>query len=473
MKNVLILGGGLGGLSAGLMLSRTGKFNVTVVEKEPKVGGVCGTFRYEDFLLDYGAHKVYSVIPGILDEFRALMSVDSIPHKKRNSIYLFGQYLNYPINMADLALKMGYKNLFQCGIGTLQSMIAKIGRKDKIESYEDFVVSKFGHKLYELVFEPLADKVWGNPKTLSADIAKTRIPSANIFDVLLKALGLKKEKTTTDAQFFYYPRSGFGALADKMAREISAKGGLVLTGTTAESFQMNGGGIHTAVLNSNGNEKIAETDLVISTLHPDQLLDIFPEYYAKNIKKARDLVGKLEYRSVILVYLFLDKDKVTDDHWIFFPGKDIIFSRIFEQKNMDNGMSPKGKTVLCCDFTDYERGPLYKQEDKVLADKCVGDLVKIGLIKPEWVQESLVRRFSKFYPRYGVGYKKTLKMIYDELQGVNNLLLSGRIGFYNYNNADHCLDMGRFIADSLLADKPVKVIWKELEDRVSEYRIVD
>ena len=142
MKRVLILGGGLGGLSAGLMLSRTGKFNVTVVEKEPMVGGVCGTFRHKDFLLDYGAHKVYSVIPGILDEFKALMGGDSIPHRKKNSIYLFGQYLNYPINMADLALKMGYKNLFQCGIGTFQSMVAKIGRKDKIASYEDFVVSK-------------------------------------------------------------------------------------------------------------------------------------------------------------------------------------------------------------------------------------------------------------------------------------------------------------------------------------------
>jgi hypothetical protein len=35
------------------------------------------------------------------------------------------------------------------------------------------------------------------------------------------------------------------------------------------------------------------------------------------------------------------------------------------------------------------------------------------------------------------------------------------------------MDMGRFIADSLLADKPVKGIWKELESRVSEYRIVD
>ena len=39
-----------------------------------------------------------------------------------------------------------------------------------------------------------------------------------------------------------------------MAQEISAKGGSVLTGTTAESFQMEDGDIRKAVLNSNGNK---------------------------------------------------------------------------------------------------------------------------------------------------------------------------------------------------------------------------
>ncbi len=467
------MGGGLGGLSAGFMLSRTGKFDVTVVEKESAVGGVCGTFRHKDFLLDYGAHKVYSVIPGILAEFKMLLGEEAIQHKKKNGIYLFGQYLNYPISMADLVLKMGHKNLFQCGISTLKGMVARTGRKRKIESYEDFVVSKFGYNLYELVFKPLADKVWGSPETLSADIAKTRIPSANILDVLARALGLKKEKATTDARFFYYPKGGFGALADKMAREIVKNGGSVITETKAESFQLQNGSIRKVLLNVNGNKKTVEADIVISAIHLDQLLSIFPEGSGKNIENAGDLVNKLEYRSVILVYLFLDKEKVIDDHWIFFPGKDIVFSRIFEQKNMDRDMVPNGKTVLCCDFTDYESGILYTQSDKMLADKCAVDLVKIGLIKPEWVQDSLVRRFPRFYPRYGVGYKTDLGMIYDELQTVDNLLLSGRIGFYNYNNADHCLDMGRFITDSLLAGMPMKGIWEELKKRISEYRIID
>jgi hypothetical protein len=53
------------------------------------------------------------------------------------------------------------------------------------------------------------------------------------------------------------------------------------------------------------------------------------------------------------------------------------------------------------------------------------------------------------------------------------LLSTGRVGFYNYNNSDHCVDMGQFIAESLEAGKPTEQIWGELEQRVADYRIVD
>jgi hypothetical protein len=44
---------------------------------------------------------------------------------------------------------------------------------------------------------------------------------------------------------------------------------------------------------------------------------------------------------------------------------------------------------------------------------------------------------------------------------------------FNYNNSDHCLDMGRFIADGLAAGDSCGAIWGALEERVRSYRIVD
>jgi protoporphyrinogen oxidase len=86
---------------------------------------------------------------------------------------------------------------------------------------------------------------------------------------------------------------------------------------------------------------------------------------------------------------------------------------------------------------------------------------------------SLVKRVRNFYPRYDLEYVDKLKQVNSDLQQVTNLLLTGRIGMYNYNNSDHCVDMGRFIAHKLAdGQEPVR-IWKDLEKRVSDYKIVD
>ena len=44
---------------------------------------------------------------------------------------------------------------------------------------------------------------------------------------------------------------------------------------------------------------------------------------------------------------------------------------------------------------------------------------------------------------------------------------------FNYNNSDHCLDMGRFIASELALGRRPPEVWSGLEDRVRSYRIVD
>lgn len=473
MKNVLVMGGGIGGLSAGLMLSRTGKFQVTVIEKESVLGGLCGTFQYKDFSLDYGAHKSYSILPGILDEFVTLMGQDAIKHKKKNSIYIFNQYLNYPIKIMDLILKMGFKNFVKCSTGTIKSIFNKFGEKTNLDTYEKFVIDKFGKELYQLVFESLADKVWGNPGTLSSDIAKTRIPSSNIMELLFRVVGLKKESAKTDAEYFYYPKSGFGSIIQKMGREIIKNRGEILLNTTAQQFILKNNQISSVFLNSQGKQLMRKIDIVVSSINLDSLIKLFPEginIFSKNLKY---LINNLEYRSLILVYLFLKKEKITDNHWIFFPGKDLIFSRIFEQKNMDSDMVPRGKTAVCCDFTDYDNGSLYSKKDSELAKICISDLEKVGLIEADCVEEFLVKRYKKFYPRYSVNYKDNLKKIFGELLKVENLLLTGRIGFYNYNNADHCLDMGKYLAEELLQNKPHDVIMTNLAERVDSYRIVD
>ena len=100
-------------------------------------------------------------------------------------------------------------------------------------------------------------------------------------------------------------------------------------------------------------------------------------------------------------------------------------------------------------------------------------LVDSSFIKPEEVSGSLVLRRRNFYPRYDLEYANKMQTVSDKLRTVPNLLTTGRIGMYNYNNSDHCADMGRFIAEHLAAGEHPPEIWKALEQRVADYKIVD
>jgi hypothetical protein len=74
---------------------------------------------------------------------------------------------------------------------------------------------------------------------------------------------------------------------------------------------------------------------------------------------------------------------------------------------------------------------------------------------------------------YTVDYKERLSSVYARLGAADNLVLTGRVGMVNYNNSDHCLDMGRFIATDLAAGAAPPAIWAGLEERVRTYRIID
>lgn len=471
-RNAVILGGGVGGLAAGWMLARTGHHAVTVVEQAPVTGGACGTFRHGDFLLDYGPHKSYSAIPGILDELRALMGDEFLCLEKRNTIYLFGHYLKYPIRMSDLAMKMGFKNLVQSGVDAVGATL-RGGTRRPAASYEEYVVNKFGRKLYELVFEPLADKIWGDPATLSEDIARTRIPSASVVDTAVRAMGLKRESEMTDAKYFYYPRQGFGRIPERMAEEIRKNGGTILTSATPRDILRDKLKITGVEVECNRQRQTLPCDLLVSSIPLPTLVSLLGGQTDGDLKSALEGSARLQFRTAFLVYVFLRKDVITQHHWLFFPERKVVFGRVFEQKKMSPEMAPADRTVLCCDFTDSVGGRLWSQSDDALTQRCIRDLANVDLIDPSWVEGTLVKRLPSFYPRYDLQYKTTVSTLYESLKRFDGLLSTGRIGFYNYNNSDHCVDMGRVIAENVEAGETTSQIWAELETRVANYRIVD
>jgi len=469
-KNVVILGAGVAGLAMGYFLCRSGQYHVILLEESPIVGGMCASFTYNGFVLDHGAHKLYSVIPGRLEEICELMGDRLIKLPKKNRIYLQGHLLDYPLRLTNLLRVLGGATFLKIGLGYMVSFWRGLWDKRPARSYEEYMTRLFGRPAYELIFKPLAEKVWGDPSQLHPDIAKTRVPTSNGLDIIFRLLGLRDETKETNAEFFYYPRRGFGDWPQKLKEEVQATGGAIITSARISELKREDGRIKSVKAIVEGRECSFPCDFLISSI---PLTTLNRLVCTNGFLNQRYEADQLQFRHLILVYIFVNRPLVLKDQWIFFPEKEFIFSRIFEQKQMNPALGPKDQTVLCCDFTCREEDEIWHTEDATLVQRCIQGLERAGFIDPSEVIGHLVKRQRNFYPCYDRSYKEKIQAVNAQLKQVDNLLLTGRLGMYNYNNSDHCFDMAKFISEHLNRGSLPRDVWSQLEERVQSYRIVD
>lgn len=467
-QSIVVLGGGVAGLAAGRYLARAGHA-VTLVERAPVTGGLCASFKSHGFTLDYGPHKLYSVVPEILDEIRAVMGGELLEHRKKNRIRLLGRYMDYPLSLGNLLPLLGPLRAAKLGLAYVGAMAGGLlGRREPL-SYEDYILQRFGRGVYELVFEPLACKVWGDPKQLSAELARARIPSGGATELILRLLKLKENTEDLDAKFFYYPKGGFGAWPERLAQDIRAAGGRILTGATPRRLVRDGGSVRAVEIDAGGASETLSCDVLVSSIPIHALATLLHPGDAEVEAESR----RLRLRDLALVYVVLKQDRLMDDHWIFFPERRYPFNRLFEQKAMSPELGPPGRTAVCCDLTCDEGDAVWSAPDEELVKRCMDAIVEAGLTKPEAFEAGFVKRFRGFYPMYTVDFRERLGAVYDRLHVAENLILTGRLGMFNYNNSDHCLDMGRFIAAEMERGRVPREIWAGLEERVRSYKIVD
>ena len=440
MKKVVILGAGMTGLFAAYKLSK--KFQVILIEKSKDLGGMSYSFKHKNFLLDYGPHKIYTELPGIMPEIDNLIGLQRI--KKKNSIYLQGTYFNFPLQLVQLLTRMPGKGI-QSGMDILLKPINKMPDT----SYENFLINNFGNTLYSLVFKTYAKKIWGNPIELDVDLAKKRVAVSGIFQ-LIKSVILK-DTGKISAEYFYYPETSISQLSDVLAEQIIKNKGKILLNEKIKEIKNKKGKFEIILKN-----KKLEADILISTI---PLIDL--SSYLGN-KEMIDNASKLKYKDTNIFYFIINRSRVLKENWIFFPSLEIPFHRISEQKSFSQACCPENKTTLLVESTLSEK---YKKDIK---DK----LIQLRIIKEEEIEEVFVKTLYKAYPVYLKGYKSYLDNILAYLDKINNFYTIGRHGLFNYNNMDQCIDMAKKLVEHIIDNKD-KENWLATRKSFDKYRIVD
>lgn len=446
-KTTIILGGGLTGLSAGYVLTKAGR-KATVFEADSTVGGLSKTIVRGDFRFDLGGHRFVTKDRKIEDFVSNLMDKELLTVARKSKIYMRNKYFDYPLNplnaMSGLGLLTTLKIISDYGIEKIKSLI----REPENISLEDWVISNFGRKMFNIYFKEYSEKVWGvGCNMISAEWVVQRIRGLSLAKAIKNAFfKLNGTGIPTLADRFLYPRLGIGRISDRLKEEIE-KGNDVFTDTNVERINHSNFKIESIEVRDHNYSGIISGEEFISSIPITKLIEMLHPSAPHGIM---DAVSKLKFRDLVIVAIMINKKRVTDQTWIYIPEQRIPFGRIHEPTNWSEKMAPEGKTLLVAEFFSFKGDKAWNESDKRLTDITVENLEALGFIKRHEVIDMAVVRVPKAYPLFEVGYKRHCNEIHDYLSRFKNLHVAGRGGMFRYYNMDHAIESGMDVARCLL-----------------------
>lgn len=117
------------------------------------------------------------------------------------------------------------------------------------------------------------------------------------------------------------------------------------------------------------------------------------------------------------------------------------------------------KSSLGLEYFCQEGDELWAMPDRDLIALGTRESAKIGLVRPEEVEDGCVFRMPKAYPIYDSTYRDALTIIEQYVKRFHNAHMIGRNGLHRYDNQDHAMLTGMKAAESVLRGER-QTTWK-------------
>lgn len=451
---VLVIGAGPAGLTAGMELARHG-LKPVVAERSDTVGGMARTECYKGFRFDMGGHRFFTTSELVKQFWEDMLGKDFLIRPRLSRIYYRQRFFHYPLRPLNVLGHLGLGETVRIIVSYLYWQCFPHRRE---ETFEQWVTNRFGQRLFETFFRRYTEKVWGiSCSELKAEWAAQRIKDLSLKTAFLNMMWRRKGRIRTLIEEFSYPRLGPGMMWSAVQERIRQYGGTVRLNLSVIEIGHDGNAIREAVMETpNGRQHVPVSEIISSIPITEFIFKLRPEPPPDVLASAR----RLRYRDFLTVCLIVNRAHLFPDNWIYIHDPDVKVGRIQNFKNWSPDMVPdQAKSSLGLEYFCQEGDDLWSLSDSQLIALGTRESARIGLIRPEEVEDGCVFRMPKAYPIYDSTYRDALATIEQYVKRFHNAHTIGRNGLHRYDNQDHAMLTGMKAAERVVRGER-QTTWK-------------
>lgn len=448
-KSVVIVGGGISGLSTAIaLLEQAAQADVpvtcTILDAAPTWGGKIVTHRVGQLVMEAGPDSFLSQKPWAMDLCQRLGMTDQLintnPVEKKASVLWGSRLHELPEGLVTFTpTQLG--PFFRSGLLSWMDL-ARMGcdvlipprRSTDDESLAAFFRRRFGRHACERVMEPLMAGIYaGDAEQMSLRATFPRFyeleqQHGSVIRGMMAARRARARQGASERPghtMFVTLRNGLGDLVTVLASHIQQAGGILKVGVQAEAVRVRS---HQAgrwmydVICSDGTALSAEA-LVLAT----------PAYVSADLVRplsplAAGLMDMIPYASTATISLIYPADAVSNRLQGFgfvvprIEGRDLI-AATWTSRKWPHRAPPQEVSVRCY-LGGVGRDAILERDDEALTHCVRAELAAIvGLqATPHYVE---VNRWHRAMPQYTIGHLDRLAQLEAALSRFGGLGITG------------------------------------------------
>jgi protoporphyrinogen oxidase len=444
IAKLTILGGGPAGLGVAFYANRAG-IPFALFEKASELGGMCRTLTLGAHRYDSGAHRFHDRDAEVTHDIVELMGDEFVRIDAPSAIWDRGRFVDFPPTPLNALMSSGIREAGKIGWELLRTRIDS----HPGVSFQDFAIGQFGETLARRILLNYSEKLWGLPADqLSPEVATRRLQGMNLRSLFVELLFPGRKTEHIDGTFLY-PRSGYGAIVERIAGTLPPES--IFAGREAARLECDGGFIRRIHFADGSTHEPAGR--IVSTLPLTLLAKLLDDQISPEAHRA---AAHLRFRHMRLLFIRLARPSVSTNASIYIPDREYCVSRIYEPRNRSAAMAPTGETSLVAEVACFTEDAIATIGADALAARVIDELTTLGLFERNEVVEWRHHFLANAYPVYTLDYGNQVEIIRNALGAIVNLDTLGRAGMFVYSHLHDQLRFGKDYVESQLREETVE-----------------